>query len=212
MSEDDDGVARTDAPRGFDVGLVLENKDVPAHEARERGHREDRHRHDDVQEAAPQNRHDPDREQNAGKREEHVRDAHHDAVGPAFVVTGEKPQHGADDGAREDTPQARHQREPRPRDDAAEDVAPQAVDPEPVHGRGAFVQVVVVEEVFGVVRDHPGAHDRGEDEERHHDERDHPHAVLRETAQKVRPRTRTVVKTKHHRPPFAKRTAGLIHP
>ena len=67
-----------------------------AHQPRERRDAEDGDRPDDVGHARAEDRDDADRQQDAGKGEQHVADAHDDAVPPAFEEAADQPEHGAD--------------------------------------------------------------------------------------------------------------------
>ena len=82
-------------------------------------------------------RHEPDGEQDAGNRHEPVHDPHHDVVEPAQVA-GEHADHEPRERADQRDGHADDQRHARAVDDAAVDVAPQAVGAHPVlDGRSA---------------------------------------------------------------------------
>jgi hypothetical protein len=119
------------------------------------GNAEDRHREDDVRHAAAENRNDADREQDAREREQHVADAHDDAVPPSLEVACEQAEYGADDRADRDRNETGRERDARANQDAAEDVAAERIDAEPMSKRWARVELVVVEEIFRVVGHDP---------------------------------------------------------
>ena len=144
---------------------MLESERRRAHEPREGWDAEDRHRENDVRHAAAQDRDDADREQDAGEREEHVANAHDDPVPPAFEVAGRQTEDRTRDGADRDRDESRGQRYPRTHQDAAEDVATERVDAEPMLPRRPRVELVVVEITFGVVWNDPGRESRDENEQ-----------------------------------------------
>ncbi len=170
VAQQDGPVRRADAARGLDVGQVLEHQRVAAHQPREGRNAEHRHGEDHVGHAVAQDRHDADRQQDAGKGEQHIADAHDDAVPPAFVVAGEQAEHRPDEGADDNRHEAGLQRDPRAHQDAAEDVAAERIDAEPVRGGRPGVERVIVEIVFRIERHQVRRQDR-----RHH-QRDHEHA------------------------------------
>src|SRR5206468_7128598 len=99
MPDHDRPVGRADAPRRFDERKVFERQGIAAYEPGERRNAEDRDRDDDVAYAAAEDSDDADGEHDAGKREQHVADAHDDAVPPALVVSRDEAHGRADDRA-----------------------------------------------------------------------------------------------------------------
>jgi hypothetical protein len=152
-----------------------------------RAHAEDRNGHHHVGHAAAKDRHHAQGEQDAGKGEQHVGDAHHDAVPPAAVVAGQEAQRGADDGAEHHRKDARGQRNARAHQDAAEDVAAQGIDAEPVRCRRAGIDPVVVEEVLGVVGHDPRRHDGNGHQQQHEDAGAHGDVLHAELAPELGP-------------------------
>ena len=188
MSRDDRPVGRADAPCRFDEGQVFERKGVAANEPGKRRNAEDRNGDDDVEHSAAEDRDDADRKQDPRKREEHVADAHDHPVPPAFVIPGDQSKSRADERPDGDRHEARGQRDSRAHQDAAEDVAPERVDAEPVLERGQRVQAVVVEEVFRVVRREPGRGQRQHDQQQHERTRDDRDRLTEEFAPELGPR------------------------
>ena len=177
-----------DASRRLDERQVLQRQRVAANQTGEGRDAEDRHRNDDVGHAAAEDRHDPDREKDAGEGEQHVADAHDDALRPSFVVSGDEAQHRADDGADGNRDEAGGQRNPRAHHDAAEDVASERIDAEPVLQRGQRIEAVVVEEILRVVRDDPRREDRDDDEQQHENAGRDRDVLLLELAPELGPR------------------------
>ncbi len=188
MPEHDRAIGCAKASRRLDERQVLERERVAADEPCERRDAEHRNGHDDVRHAAAEDRDDADREQDAGEREQHVADPHDDPVPPAFLVAGDESEQRADDCADGHRQESRRERDPRAHQDAAEDVAAERIDAEPVLPRRARVERVVVEEALRVERDDPGRRDRDEHEQQHERTRDHRHLLPPELAPELRPR------------------------
>ena len=188
VAHEDDPVRGADAAYCLDVGHVLEREGVAAHQAGERGDAEHRDRDDDVDHAAAKDRDDAQSEQDAGKGEEYVGNAHHDAVPPALVVTGKEAQRGADDPAECDGKEPGRQRDACPGDDAAEDVAPERINAQPVLPGWSLVEPVVVEEILRVVRDDQRCEDGDEHEQDDEAQGAHGHRLLLELAPEFAPR------------------------
>ncbi len=126
----------------------------------------------------------PMRQQDAGKREQHVADAHH-RCGPTSPRSSRRAGPAA---CRSMAPIATETKPGRERDarahqDAAEDVAAERVDAEPVRGRRAGIELVVVEEVLGVVGHDPRRNDRDRHQQQHEHQRAQRHVLLRNLRQ-----------------------------
>ena len=188
MAHDDGPVRRANAACRLDVSHVLEHQRVATHQPCKRGHAEHGHGHDDVGHAAAQNRHHPQRQQDARKGKQHVRDAHHDAVPPAFVVPGQQAKGRADHAADHHRQEASGQRDACTHQDAAEDVAAQWIDAEPMHHRRAFIEPVVVEKAFSIVRNDVGRKHCDQHQQQHKGQRGHGHMLFFELAPELAPR------------------------
>ena len=169
VAQHDDAIGSADRAYRFDIGLVLQGQHIAAHQAGKGRDAENRHGDDDVAHAGTENGNDADGQQNARKGKQHVGHAHHDPVPPAFVVTGEHAECGADERTGSDRDETGGQRDARAHQDATENIAPHGIDAEPVRCRGRCVQHVVVEKVFRVERHQP----RGQ-QSHQHEKQDEP--------------------------------------
>ena len=165
MAEQDCGIAGSHAAGRLDKGLLFQHQRVATYQARESGNREYRHGDDDVRHAAAHHRHHGNRQQNTGKGKQHVADTHDDAVPPAFVIPGHQPQHGANCCAHQHSKDPGRQRDLRPYQHAAENIAPERVHAKPVHHRRSIVQPVVIEVIFRIKRGYPGGDNRHQDQQ-----------------------------------------------
>ena len=138
VPEDDGGVPDPRQPRRLDVGLLADRQHVAARDPGERRHQAHRHRDGDVRHPEAEHGHGGDGEEDHRKREEAVHHPHHDRVEPSPVVAGDEPQAHADDHGGGHRHHAHHQRDARPVEDPAQDVAAEAVGPRPVAGRRAL--------------------------------------------------------------------------
>ena len=163
---------RADAARRLDVGQVLEHQRVAAHQPREGRNAEDRDRDDHVGHAAAEDRDDADARAGCrGRRTARRRCA--SRCGPTSLRSsrpaGPARCRSTAPITTERKPAASEMRAPiRMRLKMSR---PERVDAEPVRGRRAGVQLVVVEEVLGVVGHDPRRDDRDRDQQQHEDRR-----------------------------------------
>ncbi|MFN9958668.1 MAG: hypothetical protein ACK55I_36720, partial [bacterium] len=95
-----------------------------------------RDRHDQVEQARPQQRHDDQPEDQRRKGQQHVHRLHHQHVHPTADVPGDEADRSADDQRQRDRADRHDQRDARTPDEARIDVAAELVGAEPVLGRG----------------------------------------------------------------------------
>ena len=138
--------ARAGHDGGLDIGLLAHRENDRAHQAHHA--RDFRHddRDDDAEQPGAEQRDERDRQQDRRDRHQAVHQPHHDGVDPAHVAgdqADEEPDRDADRRDRD----ADDQRNPRAVDDAAVDVAAEAVGAHPV-GEGARRAVIVADRLL----------------------------------------------------------------
>ncbi len=162
LGRDDARVRLAGEPRrGDEIGSSQAHRRT-AYGAGEEGHVHDHDGDHGVPEARPKCCHDRERQQQVGKRHQHVDAAHQQRVRDAAVVGGEYPDGGADHRREHRGGDADGEAEARPPDDPREQVAPQLVRAERMTRReesGEAVQDV------GVVRIGQRQHGREQGDE-----------------------------------------------
>src|SRR5437867_8695759 len=136
-------------------------------------------KHDDnehVAEPRPPHHGEDDREDVDVDRQRHIGDPHDERVHPATAVPRDHTERGSERAREHDSEERRDERDPRPMDDPAQDVASELVGAERTFGHavGEPRRRRELESEVGrrrrlrrqVGRQHPDAHERGEDRER----------------------------------------------
>ncbi len=135
MTQQNAGGSNARRTRCLDEFASLEHQRLPAHDA---GGREPAHRADDEEQAcetAPteEGRKD-DHDEQVRQRVEHIDEAHHQIVGPAADVTGDRAPGEPDHHAHRRGEQTDQQRNAYPIEGTHEEVPAQAIRAQPVRG------------------------------------------------------------------------------
>ncbi|MNO98774.1 hypothetical protein D3C76_905280 [compost metagenome] len=194
MVEQDGRIAGTDTARRLDKGLLFQHQRIAAHQAGKRRNGKHRHGDDYVRHAAAHDRHHRDRQQNTGEGKQHVADAHDNAVPPAFVETGQQSQYRTDGRTDQHRENSRRQRDLRPHQYPAKDIAPQGIHAKPVHHRRAVIQPIVVEVIFGIERRDPGGQNRHHDQQQNKQSGSHRHRLTAKSTPELQPRRADMVR------------------
>ena len=116
----------------------------------------------------PENRDDADGEQHDGEGEEHVHDAHDDAVEPAAVIGGDETERSAGEKRDPDREQAGDERGAIAVEDAGQHVAAELIGAEPVQRRTARAGASALR--HGIVGREQRRPDGEDDLDRHQDD------------------------------------------
>jgi hypothetical protein len=126
--------------------------------------------------AAAQHRHDEQREQEVGHRQQTIDEAHDQAVDPAPYDAGGDADQRTEADAEQRGADAERDGRARPVQDAREEVAAELVRAEPERRRRALQACRRVEEL-GIVRGEPGAEDGGDQHDCQQDRAREPRGV-----------------------------------
>ena len=188
MTEQDRHIAGADAARRFNKGLLLEHQGVTAHQAGKRRDRKDRHRNDHIRHAAAHHRHHGNRQQDPREGEQHIADAHNNAIPPAFIIPGQQTEHGTDRRADQHRQHAGGQRNLRSHQHPAKNIAPERIHPKPVHHRRAVVEPVIIKIVFRIERRYPRCRESNCNQQQDKYTGAHRHRLTTKSPPKLTPR------------------------
>ena len=127
MAEHDAAIACADAPRREHVLALALREHTRAHQSREKRHASERERVGDIDRAWSQNGDHGDANDDARKREQHIVEAHDDAVDPAAEVAAQHARRHSECRANRGGEHADDQRHPRAIQHAAEQISSELV-------------------------------------------------------------------------------------
>ncbi|MNE03867.1 hypothetical protein D3C80_963820 [compost metagenome] len=120
----------------LDIAGIAHHQGLRAHQARIARHAGDAHGDDGVERALAEKGDDHQRQQQVGKGQQHIDQAHHRAVDQPWAKAGQQPQHGAEQQPQRRGTQAQHQRRAHGVYQPREDVAAVLVSAQPVQAAG----------------------------------------------------------------------------
>ena len=132
MTKEDAGAPRTERRGRLDVVALLDRQDLAAHHASIDDPAGRREADDDVAQSQPHDGVDREREQDEGKGELHVAEAHECVAGPAAEEAGEEPEQTADDGRQQHGAEPDEERDARAVENPRKRVAAELVRAEQV--------------------------------------------------------------------------------
>ncbi len=170
---------RTETPGRLDVGLLAYGDDLAPEEAHEARDEHDGNCDGSIVDVSTEKGCHRQGEDQGGEREEGVHRPHDHGVDRAPEEPGDQSEGDGDDGGQGHDLERHSQRDAGTPDQAAEDVTPEVVGPEPMRGGGPCVDRVDVLGVGSVRRDERGE-DGGDDHDQQEDQSGDGPALMQE--------------------------------